>query len=203
MHNCQCSDVAVNLRVSYNHGMDQYVKELEGGLQMAIDHLKEEFQSVRSNRPSVQLVENIKVEAYGQTLTVRELGSLSIRPPRDIEISLWDQSIIPAVMKAIQDAGGGLSVGNNGNMIRASLPMLTDERREEFSKLAKKITEQAKIAIRARRDEINKKVKAAEEEGELSEDQAYKGKERIQKSVDEANKKADAILDAKLAELAE
>jgi ribosome recycling factor len=183
--------------------MDQYLKELEGGLQMAIDHLKEEFQSVRSNRPSVQMVENIKVEAYDQTLTVKELGSLSIRPPRDIEISLWDQSIMPAVMKAIQDAGGGLSVGNSGNIIRASLPTLTNERREEFSKLAKKIAEQGKIAIRMRREEVNRKVKAAEEEGALSEDQAFKGKERIQKSVDEANKKVDAILDAKLSELAE
>lgn len=183
--------------------MDQYIKELEAGLSAAIDHLKEEFQSVRSNRPSVQLVENIKVEAYGQTLTIKELGSLSIRPPRDVEISLWDQSIMPDVMKAIQDAGSGLSVGNNGNLVRATLPSLTSERREEFSKLAKKIAEQTKITIRMRREEVNRKVKTAEEEGVLSEDQAFKGKERLQKSVTEANGKVDSILESKLGELSE
>ena len=106
-------------------------------------------------------------------------------------------------MKAIQESAGGLSVGNNGNLIRASLPMLTSERRDEFNKVAKKIAEQAKIAIRMRREEVNKKVKAAEDAGELSEDQAFKGKERIQKSVNEANGKVDALLDAKLVELAE
>lgn len=183
--------------------MDQFIKELESHLAAIITHLEGELQSVRSNRPSVQLIENIPVEAYGQTMTVKELGSLSIRPPRDIEITCWDKSVMGAVMKGIQDFGGGLSVGSDSSVVRVSLPSLTNERREEYSRLAKKMTEQDKIQIRARRDDINKKVKAAEEEGALSEDQAFKGKERIQKVVDEANRKADALLEAKLGELAE
>lgn len=183
--------------------MDTFIKELEAALQRVNNRLHEDLQTVRSNRPSVQLVENIPVEAYGEQMTVRQLGSLSIRPPRDIEIACWDKNVVGAVTKAIQDAGIGFSVGNEGMIVRASLPVLTDERREEFGRLAKKMTEQAKIQIRARRDEMNKKVKAAEEAGTISKDQAFMGKERIQKIVDGANKRADTMLESKLAELAE
>ncbi|MFH1246538.1 MAG: ribosome recycling factor [Candidatus Liptonbacteria bacterium] len=183
--------------------MDQFVKELEQSLQAIIQKLHDDLQTVRSNRPSVQLVENVRLECYGQPMTVKQVGSLSIRPPRDIEISVWDKSIVGAVTKAIQDANIGLSLSGDGSLIRASLPVLTNERREEFSKMAKKMAEQTHIQIRARRDEINKKVKTAEEEGASSEDQAFKGKEKIQKMVDDTNKRTDALLDAKLAELAE
>lgn len=183
--------------------MDLFIKELEMALKGVTQRLQEELQAVRSNRPSVQLVENIPVDVYGQSMTIKQLGSLSIRPPRDVEITVWDKTVIGAIMKAIQDANAGLSAGNDGMVIRASLPVLTDERRQEFSKIAKKIVEQAKIQIRAKRDEINKKVKAAEDEGVLSEDQAFKGKERLQKVVDESNKFAELLLNKKLEELAE
>jgi ribosome recycling factor len=183
--------------------MEPLIKEIEASLKDIIGRFTEELQSVRSNRPSVQLVENIPVDSYGQQMTIKQMGSLSIRPPRDIEISVWDKSVMPAVMKALQDSGAGLSVTNDGTTIRASLPTLTSERREEFAKLVKKMSEQWKIQIRSRRDDIMKKVNAAEEEGGLGEDQVFKGKEKIQKAVEEANKKIDALLEGKLVEFAE
>ena len=183
--------------------MEPLIKEIEASLQAIVEKFREELSGVRSNRPSVQLVENIAVASYGQQMTVKQMGSLSIRLPRDIEISVWDKSVMGAVMKAIQDSGAGLSVTNDGNIIRATLPALTAERHEEFAKLVKKMAEQWKIQIRARRDDIMKKVNAAEEEGGWGEDQVFKGKEKIQKVVEEANKKLEALLERKLAEFAQ
>ncbi len=183
--------------------MDVYIKELQTALQGAVQYFHEELQGVRSNRPNPQLVENVAVLAYGQNLTVKEVGSLSIVPPRTIEINVWDKTIVPTVAKAIEDAKSALSVSNDGSTIRVTLPALTDERRAEFSKLAKKIAETARIQIRGQRDDIMKKVKAAQDAKMVSEDQVFKGKERLQKVVDDANQKIESALEAKLKEISE
>lgn len=183
--------------------MDTYLKELETALKAATDRFHEDMQGVRSNRPSVGLVENIPVEAYGEQLTIKQVGSLSVRPPRDIEITLWDTSVTPAVMKAIEDSKSGLSVSNSGNIIRASLPQLTDERRAEIEKMVRKMSETTRIEIRTTRDETMKRIKAGEEAKAISEDQAFKGREQAQKLVDEANKRIEQVLEKKLTELGE
>ncbi len=183
--------------------MDIYVKELESGLQGVFERFHEELQGVRSNRPNPQLVENVSVEVYGQNLTIKEVGSLSVVPPRTIEVNVWDKSIVPTVAKAIEEAKSGLSVSNDGTTIRVNLPVLTDERRAEFSKLAKKIAESARIQVRGRRDDVMKKVKVAQDVKTLSEDQVFKGKEKLQKVVDGANGKIEAALEAKLKEISE
>ena len=181
--------------------MDQYLKELEASLAGVVAHCHEELQGVRSNRPNPQLVENIPIAAYGQTLTVKEVGSISVAPPRTLEVSVWDKGLITTVAKAIEEAKSGLSVSNDGNTIRAVLPALTDERRAEFTKLAKKIAEEARIQIRGHRDETLKKMKAAQDRKELTEDTAFKGKETAQKAVDRANERIETGLGAKLKEI--
>jgi ribosome recycling factor len=183
--------------------METFVKELETALQAAVQKLREEFGGVRSNRPSVGLVENIMVECYERTMPIKQLGSLGIRAPRDIDITVWDQSIVATVAKAIQDAKVGLSVSNEGNVVRATLPPLTDERRAEFMKLVKRMAEEARIKIRGHRDDIVKKIKAAEADKKMDEDAAFRGKEKAQKVVDEVNKKIEAMLEGKLKELSE
>ncbi|HTY40215.1 MAG TPA: ribosome recycling factor [Candidatus Paceibacterota bacterium] len=183
--------------------MEPYIKELEAGLQAAVAKFHEEIQGVRTNRPSVQLIEDVRVDIYGQQMTVKQLGSLGIRPPRDIEVNIWDKNAVGAVVKAITEAKMGLSVTNDGNTVRVTLPPLTDERRAEFTKLVKKMAEEARIKVRAYRDEVLKKVKAAQDRKELSEDQVFKGKERLQKIVDGANEKVETTLGGKLKELAE
>jgi ribosome recycling factor len=183
--------------------MDTFLKELETALGAAMQKLHEEISSVRSNRPSVGIVENITVECYGQTLPIKQLGSLGIRAPRDIEITVWDQGIVQAIVKAIENAKVGLSVSNEGNIVRATLPSLTDERRAEFAKLVKRMVETARIQIRSHRDDVMKKIKAAEAEKKMDEDAAFRGKERVQKAVDEVNKKIETMLEGKLKELSE
>ena len=183
--------------------MDSYLKELQNALEGAVQRCHEELQGVRSNRPNPQLVENVSVPAYGQTMTVKEVASLAVVPPRTIEINVWDKGLVTTVAKAIEDAKSGLSVSNDGNTIRAMLPSMTDERRAEFTKLAKKIAETTRIQIRSHRDDVLKKIKTAEEKKELTEDTVFKGKEQIQKVVDQANGKIEQNLNSKLAEIAE
>ena len=140
------------------------LKALEQKLQSAVSALKNEFQTIRSGRPSPVMVEDIKVEVYGQQTPVKALGSISVMPPREITISLWDKSIAGAVAKAIEDSPLKVTANTDGNVIRINLPQLTDERKKEYEKVVKKMTEETRIRIRGARDEANKEVKKNEEE---------------------------------------
>ncbi|MFH0890529.1 MAG: ribosome recycling factor [Candidatus Liptonbacteria bacterium] len=182
---------------------EKIIKDLENKLSQTTTFLQSELQGVRSNRPSVGLLEDIKVEYYGQMMQVKQLASLSIRPPRDIEVSIWDKGAVGAVAKAIEGAKAGFSVSNDGNIVRVSLPPLTDERRAEMTKLAKRMSEDARIAVRGERDEANKEIKAGEDVGQITEDQAFKGRGQIQKVTDAANKRIEEYLNSKIAELSE
>ncbi len=183
--------------------MDTILKELEAKLKGLVAHLEGELKGVRTNRPSIGLLEDIKVEYYGQPMAINQLASISIQPPRDLLVSVWDQAAAPAVAKGIEAAKAGFSVSNDGNAIRVTLPPLTDERRGEFSKLVKRMAEETRINVRAARDEANKKVRAAEDDKTLNEDQVFKGKEQIQKLTDQANQTIDASVERKLKEIAE
>lgn len=180
---------------------EQIVKDLEAALAASTQKLKTELDQVRGNRPSAELVQDIKVSLYNQQLSIRELGSLSVLPPLTLQIAVWDKNAVGPVMKAIEAARLGLSVTNDGNNIRATLSPLGDERREELAKLVKKTAEAARIQIRARRDDAMKRLKEAENNKEATEDEVFKTKERIQKTVDKANGGAEAAMEAKLNEL--
>ena len=183
--------------------LEQYLKELEQQLRSALGKLKEELQGVRSGRPTTQLLENIPVEYSGGVFPIKQLGSLGVRPPREITITIWDPAALNPIVKAIENAKVGVSVQNEGNTIRAFLPPLTQERRTELTKLVGKMAEATRITIRTTRDEVNKKIKAAESNKETGEDQAFKAKEKMQKIVEEQNKLIEGMVEAKLKELSE
>ncbi|MDD5431092.1 MAG: ribosome recycling factor [Candidatus Pacebacteria bacterium] len=177
------------------------VKELESKLRALVDGLKTEFQSVRGGRPSPIMVENIMVEVYGQNMPVKALGSISIVPPKEIDISVWDKSSVNAVAKAIENSNLKVTANTEGNLIRINMPSLTDERKKEFEKTVKKMTEEVKIRIRGMRDEINREIKAAEDGGALSEDMAFRKKEEVQKVVDKINKDIETVLENKIQDI--
>lgn len=186
--------------------MESYLKELELTYKNETQRFQDELRSVRGNRPSIGIIEDVKVECYGQVLEIRELGSLSVRPPRDIEITVWDKAAIPAIVKAIETANSGLSVsagGGEAGMIRVSLPPLTEERRKEFDKLVRKMSENARIQVRNRREETMKRLKAAQDSKELNEDQIFRAKEKVQKLTDEVNGRIESSLEVKIKELAD
>jgi ribosome recycling factor len=191
---------------SYDDGMTQsetIVKDLETALVGATGKLKQELGGVRGNRPSVEMVQDIRLSLYDQSLTVKELGSISVVLPRMIQITVWDQGAVGAVANAINNAHVGLSASNDGNTIRATLSSLGDERREELAKLVKKTAEGMRIQVRSHRDDAMKRLKAAETAKEATEDEAFRAKEKMQKFVDKANGDIEAMVAGKLAELGE
>lgn len=179
------------------------VRILEGDLASVTAKLKTDLGQIRGNRPSAEMVEGIRVNIYDQSLSIRELGSLSVLPPRTLQISVWDASAVGAVMKAIESAHLGLSTTNDGANIRATLSPLGNERREELTKLVKKTAEAARIQIRSKRDDAMKRLKDAEASKTATEDEVFRAKEKIQKVVDKANKDIEALTDGKLTELGE
>jgi ribosome recycling factor len=182
---------------------EQITKDLETALAGVTAKLKEDFGQIRGNRPSPDMIQNIRISLYDQQLTIRELGSLSVLPPRTIQITVWDPGAISAVMKAIDDAHLGLSTNNDGTTIRATLSPLGDERRDEMTKLVKKMSEEARIQIRARREDAMKRLKDAESKKEITEDDLFKGKEGIQKVTDKANGEVETLTKNKTEELGE
>ncbi|MEK7464223.1 MAG: ribosome-recycling factor [Patescibacteria group bacterium] len=168
-----------------------------------IAELKNELIGVRTNRPNAGLIENIKANYYEKLTPVKQLGSISISPPRDLIMQVWDQSAIPAIAKAIESSNLGLSVSVDGNVIRIHLPQLSSERREELVKHIKKVTEGYKIQLRHKRDQANKQVQADSDSGEIGEDQKFKLKKQIQDEVDKVNAELEKLLETKIKEISE
>lgn len=178
---------------------EDYKIQLENKLNSLVNGFKEELSGIRANRPTPKLVEDIKVDYLGQKLPIKQLGSIGIAPPRCIQIIVWDKNAVASIAKAIEEAEIGAMPSIQDNVIRISLPPLTEERRRELIKLVKKIAENVRIKIRFLRDEYNKIVKKSE----LREDERFKRLEDIQETVDKANKKIEELLDNKIKEIQE
>ncbi|MBI2025009.1 MAG: ribosome recycling factor [Candidatus Harrisonbacteria bacterium] len=183
--------------------MEDYAKDLEKAARPVIESFKSELGGVRANRPNPKLVEDIKVDYMEQQFSIKQLGSISIIPPREINVTVWDQASVNAVAKAIETSGRGLTANVNGSVIRINLPTLTDERRQELTKLVKNLTEQIKIKIRSLRDESNKKIESAFKAKQINEDKKFKSKEQVQKNVDKLNAEIETLLAAKIKEISE
>jgi len=183
--------------------MDIILKNLELGLKQNIEHFKSQLSTIRGNRPSPKLVEDIKVEYYGQKMTVKQVGAISIAPPREIQISIWDKNVVNTVAKAIESSNLNVSSSVDGNVIHINLPPLSEERRQELIKIVKKEAESAKIQIRNHRDEAIKESKSEFEAGKITEDDKFQVKDKIQEAVDKANEEIEKILENKIREIEE
>jgi len=172
-------------------------------LKEIVELLKTELSGVRTNRPSAGLLEDIKVEYYGQTLPIKQLGTVGITPPREIHVQVWDKSAVQHIAKAIESSSLGLSTTAEGSIVRVFLPELSEERREEFIKHVKKISEEFRIEVRHERDEVNKEIEKMESKKEIGEDEKFRLKEKIQSAVEDANKQIEELLERKIKEIKE
>lgn len=181
--------------------MDNLLEEFKKKLQAIEESLKKELAAIRSNRPTPALVEDVKISYYNQTVPVKQLGSISVMPPREIDIQIWDKEAMAAIVKAIETSGLGLSAQADGNLIRIFLPELSEERRKELVKKTKQLTEDHRIRVRHLRDEYNKRIQQGFDAHEISEDRKFKLKEEIQKAVGQANENMEKILENKVKEI--
>jgi len=170
-------------------------------MESPIKHFEKDLSSIRTGRASSALVEEIKVECYGQMMTLKELATLSTPDARLITIQPWDKSIIGEIEKALLSSDIGITPINDGKVIRLQLPQMSTARREELSKLLGKKTEDCRIGIRNVRKEYHNQLRKAEKDHGISEDFAKKLSDVLQKITDNFIKKADEIHDKKVNEI--
>jgi ribosome recycling factor len=183
--------------------IESMYQETEESMQKAIDALKNEFKKVRTGRASLSILDDIRVDYYGTLTPLNQMASLSTPESRLITIQPWDVSVIKDVEKAILKSDLGLTPSNDGKVIRISIPPLTEERRKQLVKVIYKKSEEHKISIRNVRRDANDLLKNLKKDGEISEDDAFKAQDQVQKITDEHIKLIDDVCKDKEKEILE
>ncbi|MEL6662009.1 MAG: ribosome recycling factor [Pseudomonadota bacterium] len=177
------------------------IKDLERRMDGALNSLSEEFSGLRTGRASVNLLDSVMVPAYGSTVPLNQVGSVSVPDSRMLAVNIWDKSVVGAADKAIRDAGLGLNPVVDGTNLRIPIPPLNEERRRDLTKIAGKYAEQARIAVRnVRRDGMDA-LKKMEKDGEISEDEQRGLSDDVQKLTDQHISRIDEALKGKEAEI--
>lgn len=174
--------------------MSADLNELEKRMHGAMDALKKEFGGLRTGRASVNLLDPVMVEAYGQRMPLNQVGTVSAPEPRLLTVSVWDKGLVTPTAKAIREAGLGLNPSPDGQIIRIPIPELTTERRNELAKLAHKYAEQGKVAVRNIRRDGMEALKKAEKDRKISEDEHRQKADEVQKLTDRYVKLVDEAL---------
>ena len=182
---------------------EEILSELRQKMNKAVDALKKDFLRIRTGRASTALLDGIKVDCYDTQMPIDQVATISAPESRLITIQPWDQTIMGSVEKSILKSELGLTPMNDGKIIRISIPPLTEERRKELAKLARKMAEENKISIRNLRREANEMLKELKTEKEISEDELYRSQDDVQKITDEFIKKVDETTAQKEQEIIE
>lgn len=173
---------------------EAFLSSVKDRMEKALEALKKEFGGLRTGRASVNLLDPIKVEAYGSSMPISQVGNINIPEPRMLTIQVWDKALVQATEKAIRESDLGLNPMSEGQTIRIPMPQLSQERREELVKVAAKYAEQARVAVRSARRDGMDTLKKMEKEESLSEDDKHRISDRIQHLTDDYVKKVDEAL---------
>ena len=183
--------------------IESIYQETREGMNKSIDSLKNEFKKVRTGRASLSILDGIRVEYYGTMTPLNQMASLSIPESRLINIQPWDVSVIKDIEKAILKSDLGLTPSNDGKLIRISIPPLTEERRKELVKVIHKKGEEHRVTVRNIRRDSNELLKGLKKDGEISEDDAFRAQDQVQKITDEHIKLIDDVCKEKEKEILE
>ncbi len=181
--------------------MKEVLEEIKKKMQKSVANLKEEFSHIRTSRASVSLLEGIKVDCYGQKLPITQVATVNVIEGKILVIQPWDPNLTKEIEKAIQKSDLGVNPTSDGKTIKLVLPPLTEERRKELIKVAHKMAEEARIAIRNLRREALEKFKNAKKNKEISEDDYQRLEKEVQKLHDEYIKSIDKLLEEKEKEI--
>ena len=177
------------------------INELKRRMEGALKSLHTEFGGLRTGRANASLLEYIQVDAYGAMTPLNQVANISIPEPHLLSVQVWDKGVVKAVEKAINAAGLGINAVADGQLVRVPIPPLSQERRVELTKVAKKYAEEAKVSIRNVRRDGMESLKGLEKSKEISEDERKKRETEIQKATDEMIKKIDDALAVKEKEI--
>lgn len=173
------------------------LEKAQNWIQKAISHLESEFAKLQAWRANPAMIEDIRVESYGALQPIKNVASVNVMDTQTLSIMPWDKSVIHAIAKAITDAWVGLNPQTMADSVMIRIPAITEERRKDLVKVAKKFAETAKISVRNSRQDSLKDIKKAKDDKEITEDDVKTFENDLQKLVDDSNKNIDELLKKK------
>jgi ribosome recycling factor len=183
--------------------INDITNDAEEGMKKAIEAFKRDLAKIRTGRASTALLDGVKVEYYGTPTPLNQVASLQVVDARLITIKPWEKNLIPAIEKAIRASDLGLNPVADAELVRLPIPALTAERRKDLAKQTKKMSEDARVAVRAARRDANDMIKEAEKDGDISEDERKQGEKKIQDLTDKYVASVDSIAADKEKEIME
>jgi ribosome recycling factor len=183
--------------------VEDIFEDLNDRMGKSVEALKRDYSRLRTGRASVSLLDGIKVSYYDAPTPLNQMASLAVPEPRLIVIQPWDKTAIGDIEKAILKSELGLTPMNDGKVIRIAIPPLTEERRKELVKVARKMAEDNKVAIRNIRRDANDMFKDLKKEKEITEDELYRTQEEVQKITDQFISQVDQLCETKEKEILE
>lgn len=177
--------------------LKEFIDKIKPEFQKSFGFLQAEIDKIRTSRATPSLVEDIEVTAFGNKFALNQLASISCPEPSQIVIQPWDPSYIEPIQAAVSNSGLGMSLSVDKNLIRLTLPMLTEEYRKSLVKVLNVKAEEGRQTLRHWREDCWNKIQKAQKEGILSEDDKFRGKEELQKIIDEYNKKIKELIERK------
>jgi len=182
---------------------NELIQSKKSEFEEVVERLKEDLKKLRVSRASPGLIEDLKCDVFGQKFPLKQLGQISVLPPRQIVIQPWDQSYITSIVKAIEESGLGLSPIADKDSIRIELPPMTEEFKKDVLKILSQKKDKAKKMVREIREKIWNKIQEAFHEKRISEDEKYKAKDKLQDVVEEYNEKIEELIEKKEREIKE
>lgn len=179
------------------------IREAKERMEAAVEAMRREFAGVRTGKATPALLDTVRVEAYGSKLPVNQVGTITTPEPGLIVVQPWDKSLIGAIERAIRTADLGLNPSNDGNLIRIPIPPLNEERRREYVRLLHKLAEEGRVSVRHARRLAREDIRRRAKEGEISEDDARRQEEELEKLTHEYVGKIDEALERKEKEIME
>lgn len=179
----------------------EFVDKIRPDFEKSFKFFENEVAKIRTSRASPALIEDIEVDCFGQKFALKQLAAISSPQSNQLVIQPWDASYMDPIQKAISQSGLGMSSAVDKNVVRLSLPLLTEEYRNSLSKILNEKAEQTREALRRWRDDAWSKVQQAEREKKLSQDDKFKGKDELQKLIDDYGDKIKKLIEKKKEEI--
>jgi ribosome recycling factor len=179
------------------------IDEMKDQMEAAVEAMRREFSGVRTGKATSQLLDTVRVDAYGSKVPVNQVATINVPEPRMIVLQPWDKSLMGDIERGIQSSDLGLNPSNDGNVIRVPIPPLSEERRKDMVRLLHKMAEEGRISVRHARQETNKSIKQLEHDHEISEDEARRQQDKVQTITDDYIAKIDEMMAKKEEEVME
>jgi ribosome recycling factor len=183
--------------------VDQLIGDAETRMGKSVEHARNEFNTVRTGRASVSLLDRIDIDYYGTSTPLKQLATIGVPEARMLTVQPFDPGSVRAIEKAIQESDLGLTPSNDGKMIRLPIPQLTEERRKELVKVVRGLAEGHRVAVREIRRDAMKHLKDLVDKGEVGADEERRAEDRVQKLTDDHTRQIDDLLKHKEAEVME